>query len=192
MATAIRWDTRLRRRFIWPPFCFLVSDDRESVDVIGCADMDFRERRADHGGWIAGLRAAWAIPGMVGRWPDLPGVSDETGTPRNQRRTRGETDDGTLAGGGGGISQLTADDLPAPVPVNLWTKVRCRLFGICPVFPRPDLDHPLLSLMRRNTAQAERIATEARQLRESGNWVADMARGDYHGPRAGTPRRRPR
>jgi len=49
-----------------------------------------------------------------------------------------------------------------------------------------------LSLMRRNTAQADRIATEARQLRESGNWVADMARGDYHGPRAGTPRRRPR
>ena len=76
--------------------------------------------------------------------------------------------------------------------MNLWAKIRCRLFGLCPVLPRPDLDHPVLSLMRRNTAQADRIATEAKQLRESGNWVADMARGEYHRPSHGAPRRRPR
>lgn len=62
--------------------------------------------------------------------------------------------------------------------MNLWTKLKCTLFGSCAPRQR-DSSERLIDEMRRNVAVTTEIKDEIKSIRESGIWPQDLMRGTY-------------
>jgi hypothetical protein len=66
--------------------------------------------------------------------------------------------------------------------MTFWERIKCDLFGKCHIGSRKHSE-VLIEKLSKSVDDTKQITKEMKEFRKSGNWIEDMARGEYRGSR---------